>query len=213
MEKLWQREKFLPVLRFGQVRKCTKIIARPTFSSMTRATKTGFGPCGNAEIYTHTEVCLRAQKEAAKTQKIPHKIGVYRWFTSKPGGMVSIVTSGVFRYWGGGSRSHRWKSQAGCEAMELTVSSSLTSDTISTLAFLVSARLFGRLDSSLLGLDALPLVFGGTGEGLELCRDRSGDARLSFKGGGKRPRLDGWKSSSVLCGSSGSGTFTSALTW
>lgn len=99
--------------------------------------------------------------------------------------------------------------------MELTVSASLISDTTSTLAFLVSARLFGLLDSNLLGLDAsaaLPPVLGGTGGGLELGKAFSGDARLSLTGGGRRPRLDGWKSSSTLSGSSGGGTFTSALT-
>lgn len=98
----------------------------------------------------------------------------------------------------------------------LTVSPSLMSDTTSTLAFLVSARLFGLLVSSLLGLDAsagLPPVLGGTGEGLELGRAfGGGGARLSFTGGGERPRLDGWRSSCALGGSSGGGAFASALT-
>lgn len=84
------------------------------------------------------------------------------------------------------------------------------------LAFLVSARLLGLLDSSLFGLGgsgALLLGFGGTGEGLELGRDLSGGgAGLSFAGGGWRTRLDGWKSSSALWRSSVGGTLTSALT-
>lgn len=82
------------------------------------------------------------------------------------------------------------------DVVKLTVSSSDTdiSDTISTLAFLVSARLFGLLDSSLLSLEGsggLLLFFGGTGEGLEFGRDFSGAARFSFAGGDECTRLDG----------------------
>lgn len=80
------------------------------------------------------------------------------------------------------------------DVIRLTVSSSLISDTISMLAFLVSARLFGLLDSSLFSLGGsggLLLFFGGTGEGLEFGRDFSGAARFSFASGDERTRLDG----------------------
>lgn len=77
--------------------------------------------------------------------------------------------------------------------IKLTVSSSLISDTISTLAFLVSARLFGLLDSTLFGLggsEGLPF-FGGTGEGLEFGRDLGGAAGFCFTGGDECTRLEG----------------------
>lgn len=61
------------------------------------------------------------------------------------------------------------------------------------LAFLVSARLFSLLDSSLFGLDGSGglLFFGGTGEGLEFGSDFSGAAGFSFTGGDECTRLEG----------------------
>lgn len=97
----------------------------------------------------------------------------------------------------------------------LTDSSSTTSGAISRLAFLVSARLFGLLDSCLLGLvasGALALSLGGAGEGLGVGGDLSTGEGRGLAGGGRRARLDGWKSSSTPIGSSGGGLLTSALT-
>lgn len=91
-------------------------------------------------------------------------------------------------------RVYTWHMHPADDVIRLTVSSSLISDTISMLAFLVSARLFGLLDSSLFSLEGsgcLLLFFGGTGEGLEFGRDFSGAAWFSFAGGDERTRLDG----------------------
>lgn len=222
--------KILPMFRFGQVRKCTKMIARPTLRSITRATKMGLGPCGNTR---HKHILgwipLGYQQEAAQNCKIHPFITACFYCCSKyqyserelirvesfhhqKCSQKGLLT--LFKYWGE-SRNYTWHMHLAGDVIRLTVSSSLISDTISMLAFLVSARLFGLLDSSLFSLegsDGLMLFFGGTGEGLEFGRDFSGAARFSFAGGDERTRLDGWKSSSTLSGSSGGGTLTSALT-
>lgn len=68
------------------------------------------------------------------------------------------------------------------------------SGAMSTLAFLVSARLFGLADSCLFGLEgsgALVLSFGGTGEGLGVGRDFSAGVQIGLASGGNRARLDG----------------------
>lgn len=83
------------------------------------------------------------------------------------------------------------------------------------LAFLVSARLFGLVDSCRFGLagsGALAGSFGGAGEGLGAGRAFTAGARICLFGGGRRARLDGWKSSSRPVGSSGGGALTSAMT-
>lgn len=49
--------KFLPEFRFGQVRKWTKMIARPTFNNITRATRIELGPCENTRK-VHVLLCV-----------------------------------------------------------------------------------------------------------------------------------------------------------
>lgn len=69
-------------------------------------------------------------------------------------------------------------------------SSSTISGGISTLAFLVSARLFGLVDSCFFGLRGSGgLVL--SGEELGAGRDFKAGAQICLAGGGKRARLDG----------------------
>lgn len=65
---------------------------------------------------------------------------------------------------------------------------------ISTLAFLVSARLFGLVSSCLTGLEGstgLVLIFGSNGKALKSGWNFIAGVQISLTGGGKHARLDG----------------------